>query len=76
MHPPGPCLWRYDKILLAAAELTIKVERVGLKIAPESSVAAVGEMEVSLGALKSAPRKVEKGIGVRNVDQAWMNSMF
>lgn len=66
---------RHDP-LLAAAELTIEVERVALTSGSDSSVATVGELKVFPGAVNSVPRDVEMGIDVRDVDQARVDGMM
>lgn len=65
-HDPG----------LAAAELSLEVEKAALEGQSAYAVATTGRFEVFPGAVNSVPRSATLGIDVRNVDLQERNDML
>ena len=59
---------RHDP-LIAASQLAVEVERSVLEIGGTDTVATVGKMDISPGAVNSVPRDVTVHLDLRDVDQ-------
>lgn len=66
-HAGGQVMSRRNDALLAAATLTIAVEKFALDTGSNDTVATVGVLRVGPGAINSVPRTAEMEIDVRDV---------